>query len=213
MKMENYLPEMPLALPKAVNREIEKVCRAARHIIWLNHSSTAAWKDAERCKNWNEIGVDVEALVTERWHPKQDKLGLSYVFPDITAAVDFVMHRLRLESEWMPDLTSEARMQIAWCFVKRWGAYNIASYTSLNVETVIKVGYDAIGFGNLVRAHIREMRGTWDEILDELQPRIRELWQFWVDNRDALPTEYPLSKHIPLFPATVEEVLDVLNAE
>ena len=117
MKMEDYRPEMPLALPTAVNRELEKVCRAARHIIWVNQTSTAAWKDAARCKDWNKIGIDVERIVRERWYPQGNKLGLSYVFTDVDAAVDFVMHRLRLESDLIPALTSEAEMQICWCFI------------------------------------------------------------------------------------------------
>ena len=213
MRMENYQPEMPLSLPKEVNSTIEGVCRAARRIIWLNHTSAVAWKDAERCKNWSEIEVDVEEIVTKRWHPRSDRLGLSYVFSSVDNAVDFVMHRLRAESHLIPDLTSTAQMHICWCYVKRWHGYNIAYYTSLNAETALAVVNNNIGFLNLVKAHLRQMRGTWDEVIDELQPRVRELWQFWIDNRDALPTEYPLSVTIPLFPQDVNEVLNALKAE
>lgn len=212
MKMENYQPELPRAIPREVNREIEKVCREARHIIVLNQQGTVAWSD-DREKNWNEIGVDVEEIVTRRWAPSKDSLGLGFVFADVNAAVDFVMHRLRMEADLLPELSNEAQMHICWCFAKGWGIYNIAFYTSMNKETVQKVLNDNIGFCNLVRAHRREMRGPYDEITAVLQENLRNLWQFWIDNRDKLPEQYPLSKHIPLFPATVEEVLDVLNAE
>ena len=212
MKMENYQPELPMAIPREVNREIEKVCREARHIIVLNQQGTVAWRD-DREKNWNEIEVDVEEIVRRRWAPSKDILGLGCVFADVNAAVDFVMHRLRLEANLLPDLSNEAQMHICWCFAKGWGIYNIAFYTSMNKETVQKVINGNIGFCNLVRAHRREMRGTYDEITAELHENLRNLWQFWIDNRDQLPTEYPLRKHFSLFPSTVEEVLDVLNAE
>ena len=212
MRMENYQPDLPRAIPREVNREIEKVCREARHIIVVNQQGTVAWAD-DREKNWNEIGVDVEEIVRRRWAPSKDKLGLGFVFADVNAAVDFVMHRLRLEADLLPELSNEAQMQICWCFAKRWGAYNVAYYTSLNKETVLKVANDNVGFLNLVTAHRREMRGTYDEITAELHEHLRDLWQFWIDNRDQLPQQYPLDKHIPLFPSTVEEVLDVLNAE
>lgn len=212
MNMENYHAELPRAIPREVNREIEKVCREARHIIVLNQQGTVAWRD-DREKNWHEIGVDVEDIVTQRWAPNKDSLGLGFVFADISTAVDFVMHRLRQESELLPELSSEAQMHICWCFAKGWGIYNIAFYTSMNTETVQKVINDNIGFCNLVRAHRREMRGTYDEITTVLQEHLRDLWQFWSDNRDRLPTEYPLGKHFPLFPQDVNEVLDVLNQD
>lgn len=212
MRMENYQPELPRAIPREVNREIEKVCREARHIIALNQQGRVAWSDA-REKNWNEIAVDVEEIVRQRWAPSKDKLGLGCVFADVDAAVDFVMHRLRLEADLIPDLTREAQMHLCWCLAKGWGAYNIAYYLSLNPETVQKVANDNLGFLNLVKAHRREMRGTYDEITAALHENLRKLWQFWIDNRDQLPERYPLTKHIPLFPDTVEEVLNALNAE
>lgn len=208
MKMECNTV-LPMAIPVSVSREIDKVCRAARHIIWINQTSAGAWKDEERRKTWSEIEVDVEEIVTERWHPKKDKLGLSFMFTSVSDAVDFVMHRLRAESDSIPELTSEAQMQICWCFVKQWGAYSIADAASVPPDIAIKVANENIGFLNLVRMHLRELRGTWDEVLAELHPRLRELWQFYLENKEDLPTTYGVGHTFPIFPKTADEILNV----